>query len=308
MRLRQRKVTGWSGGARSTPRAREATMRISMGQAVQAIANRRRARALGCGAAMALAAVFLGGCSSSPGTRAIAPQIERRDQEFDLDKSIARVEIVNRHGEINVRGNDESAVGIHAVIQRMPPDLANAELRSRREGDTLRIEAVFPRTQDDRAGRIDLAVYVPASLAIALTTRAGRIAARKRQGPLEATTESGEILASSHARLALHSGSGQIRAIAIGKRWNGESRVSTDSGRIVLLVPTFGDIALDAQTGGRLSTDFGLSVQQSKGLSSARAHYGAGSSALVVRSGTGEVVLAQLVLMGDDSPAPEDDD
>lgn len=262
-----------------------------------------------CCAVLALAGGLLGGCASSPEEKHVdAVQTERRDQEFDLDKSIARVEIVNRHGEINVRGNDEPAVGIHAVIQRMPPELASAELRSRRDGDTLHIEAVFPRAQHDRPGRIDLAVYLPSSVAIALTTRDGRITARKRQGPIEATTDSGEIQASSHARLALHSDTGQIRAIAIGRRWNGESRVSTASGRIVLLVPTFGDIALDAQTGGRLSTGFGLSVQQRDGTSSAHARYGRGSSALVVHSTSGDVVLDQLILMGEDGKVPDDDD
>lgn len=261
-----------------------------------------------CCAVLALTGGLLGGCAMSPArTGNPAAQTERRDQEFDLDKSIARVEIVNRYGEINVRGNDEPAVGIHAVIQRMPPDLARAEFHSRRDGDTLRIEAVFPRAHD-RPGRIDLAVYVPSSLAIALTTRDDRIVARKRQGAVEATTESGEIQASSYTRLDLHSGSGQIRAIAIGRRWAGESRVSSDSGRIVLLVPTFGDIALDAQTGGHLSTDFGLSVQQHEGVSSAQARYGRGASALVVRSHSGDVVLDQLILTGDDGRGSEDDD
>jgi hypothetical protein len=252
---------------------------------------------------------MLSGCvPPAAETRVATMQTERRDQEFDLDKSIARVEIVNRYGEINVRSNDEPAVGVHAVIQYLAPGRARAELRNKRDGDTLHIEAVFERTQDDHPGRIDLAVYLPSSQAIALTTRDGRIAARKRQGPVEAISESGEIQASSHARLALHSGSGQIRAIAIGKRWTGESRVSTDSGRIVLLVPTFGDIALYAQTKGHLSTDFGLSVQQNEGVSSAHARYGRGSSVLAVRSGSGEVVLDQLILLGEDGPVSEDDD
>ncbi len=107
------------------------------------------------------------------------------------------------------------------------------------------------------------------------------ISATRRVGAIEATTDSGEIHASSLGRLTLNSNSGQIRAIAIGKDWQGPSEIVTQSGRIVLLVPTFGDIALVADTGGNLSTGFGLSVHsRPNGGHEAHARYGAGTSAI----------------------------
>jgi hypothetical protein len=240
-------------------------------------------------------------------------RIERIDKEFDLASDTRRIAIDNPWGEINVRGRDEREIGVHAVIQRLPPQFANVTFESHRDGDTLRIEVVVVGgarpDATPRAARADLAVFVPGDLALSLTTRDGRIAAKRRQGAIEAMTTSGEIHASSFGRLTLKSGSGQIRAIAIGKRWQGPSEVSTDSGRIVLLVPTFGDVALDAQTGGKLTTGFGLSVHAlPNGGHEAHARYGAGTSPLQVRSGTGEIVLEQLVLLGDDTNLPEDDD
>jgi hypothetical protein len=257
-------------------------------------------------------ALFAGACASTPTTMRGGARIDRVDREFDIPGGVTRIAIDNPWGEINVRGQDERDVGIHAVIQHLPPKFANVESRQRRDGDTLVIDVVVNgATPEDRPkpARADIAVYVPGDLALKLSSRDGRIAAKRRAGAIEATTESGEIHASSLGRLQLRSRSGQIRAIAIGKRWQGESEIVTDSGRIVLLVPTFGDIALDAQTRGRLTSGFGLSIHDlADGEHEAHARYGAGTSPLHVRSTSGEIVLEQLVLLGDDTELPEDDD
>ena len=239
-------------------------------------------------------------------------RIERVDREFDLGDGVMRVAIDNPFGEINVRGRDEREVGIHAVVQRMAPGFYGAEIHGRREGDTLRIGVSLEGalvSSETRPMRADLAVYLPGDLALELSTRDGRIDAKRRPGPIEATTDSGEIHAASLVRLSLKSTSGQIRAAAIGKRWPGTSEIVTDTGRIVLLVPTFGDVALEAKTGGKLSTGFGLSVHETPGGGhEAHAKYGAGTSILRARSASGEIVLDQLVLLGDDKSLPEDDD
>lgn len=259
--------------------------------------------------------VAIAGCAANmraPDSMQPQVRIERVDKEFDLAHDVTRVAIDNPWGEINVRSRDEREVGIHAVLQRMPPRYPKLSFRTHRDGTTLRIEVALDGVTPDATpmpGRADIAVYLPGELALALSTRNGRIAAKRRAGPLEATTISGTILASSPARLRLHSTSGEIRAMAIGAHWQGDSDVSSDSGRIVLMVPTFGDIALDAETGGHLGTDFGLSVQRTaEGRSRAAAHYGRGTSALTVRSRTGELVLEQLVLLGVDTADPGDDD
>jgi len=268
-------------------------------------------------ASLAAAAVILGGCASprSP-TPALATgeavRIQRVDKTFDIGRDVVRIAIDNPWGEINIRSRDEREVGIHAVIQELPPRFAAARFRSHREGTTLHIdvsmEGAVPGAQPSQ-GRVDLAVYVPSNLALSLGTRDGRISAKRRRAAVEARSQSGELLISSRDRLDLHSATGQIRAVAFGTDWVGRSEISTDSGRIVLMVPTFGHIALDASTGGRLVNDFGLSVTAGPGGGSrASARYGRGTSPLAAKSRTGEIVLEQLVLMGEDKGDQDDDD
>jgi hypothetical protein len=267
-------------------------------------------------AGVLLAALLAGACSKQqPNTDTRTDvRIERTDKEFDLDTAIKRVAIDNPWGEINVKGRDEHEVGIHAVIQHLPPKFANVEFKTHSEGDTLHIDVVVDgaTATSDRASagaRADLAVFLPTDLALKLSTRDSRIVASRRAGAIEATSDSGEIHASSLDRLTLKSNTGQIRAIAIGKDWQGPSEIVTQSGRIVLLVPTFGNVSLNADTGGNLSTGFGLSVHSlPNGGHEAHARYGAGTSSLRAHSTTGEIVLEQLVLLGDDKALPEDDD
>ncbi|MGA8277239.1 MAG: hypothetical protein WB784_03475 [Rhodanobacteraceae bacterium] len=276
-------------------------------------AERARYRRRLIGAALVFGILLVPGCA----TQIKAPdaehtdkvRVERKDREFDLDTSIRRVEIVNRYGDITVKRQNENAVGIHAVIQRLTPTFASLRLTSRREAGTLHIEVAYAKGVDPATpGRLDMAVFLPGTEPLALTTRDGTIDANRREGAITASSVSGRIRASSRGRLVLHSDSGDIIAGALGKHWSGTSRIETGSGRIVLLVPTFGGITLDASTGGKLSSNFGLSIHARAGGASTHARYGDGRSPLVVTSDRGEVILEQLVLIGDDGALPEDDD
>lgn len=267
-------------------------------------------------ASVLVAAFLAAACSQTPQSadERTEARIERIDKEFDLASGVTRIAIDNPWGEINVRGRDEREVGIHAVIQHLPPRFANVVFKTHRDGDTLHIDVIVAgataTTDRENAGaRADIAVYVPTDLALKLSTRDSRIFATRRAGAIEATSDSGEIHASSLAQLTLRSNSGQIRAIAIGKDWQGPSEIVTETGRIVLLVPTFGNVSLNADTGGKLGTGFGLSVHSlPNGGHEAHARYGAGTSSLRAHSTSGEIVLEQLVLLGDDKTLPEDDD
>lgn len=240
-------------------------------------------------------------------------RLERVDRVFALDDGITLVEVDNPWGEINVRDHGRREVGMHAVVQRLPPRHAAARFESRREGGTLRIEVQLEgldRTRPDTAqGRADIALYIPKAVAISLRTDSGRIATKKRDGAVEARSRAGEIQAASRQRLVVHAGSGQVRAIAMGANWRGDSEITTDSGRAIVLVPTFGDVALDAETGGPLRSGFGLSVHTlPDGRHAARASYGRGTSLLRVRSRSGEIVLEQLVPVAQHKEDPEDED
>src|SRR4051812_1322099 len=127
------------------------------------ILTRRRAGVLA-------AALLASACSQTPENPARTDvRIERLDKDFDLASAIKRVAIDNPWGEINIRSRDEREVGIHAVIQHLPPKFANVAFKSHRDGDTLYIDVVVDgataATNRESAGaRADIAVYVPTDL------------------------------------------------------------------------------------------------------------------------------------------------
>lgn len=266
---------------------------------------------------VAIALAALGACGNPSRTQAVRadgnPQvrIERENPTFELGKGIERVVIDNQYGEINVRTHTHPEVSTHAVIQRLPPDFDKPVLRTQREGDSLHIEVSYPKahTNGPQHGRIDLAVFVPTDYALNLRAGADRIDVGARVGAIEATTQSGNITASSRGGLNLQTESGTVRAAAYPGRWTAPSTISSDTGQIIVLVPIGTDLNLDAATGGRVTTDFGLSVHKDpNGTSRAAARYGPGTLTMQVRSRSGEIVLDQLRTLGDDKVLPEDDD
>lgn len=223
----------------------------------------------------------------------------RDNVAYPLEKGIAAVQIDNAYGEINVRGHDRAEVGVHGVAQVPDATMARATLVQTREGDILRLRVEMP--DGSKGGRYDLAAYVPKDLPLILRGNADRVDARKRIGSVNASTTSGKINASSHGQLELSSTSGMIQAIQLQENWIGTSRISSDSGRIIVVTPLSGNLSLSAQTAGRLSTNFGLSIHPREGGGSmAAARYGSGTSVLEIRSNTGEVVLDQAVLLEED--------
>ena len=254
---------------------------------------------------LACVPAVLAGCAGSSSNQRPAQQpirqveIIREDVSFPLKKGISTVEIDNQYGEINVRDHDEDEVGVHGVAQTLPPDFARARLVSSVDGESLRLTVQLPEGKS--GGRYDMAAYVPRSLNLILNGARDRVDARKRLGPVTARSTSGPINASSYARLDLSTDTGAIKAAILAERWSGDSRIRSDSGRIIALVPLSGDISLSAETGGRLSTDFGLSVHpRDKGGYSAAARYGSGTSKLQVYSDSGEVILEHAVLLEQD--------
>ena len=229
----------------------------------------------------------------------------REDLSFPIDKGVDEIDIENIYGEINVRDRKVDEVGIHGVIQTLPPDFARAHVVSSREGSRLRVVVELPESAT--SGRYDMAAFVPAAMRLVLKGSRDRVDARHRSATLAISTTTGNIFASSQSRLELSTVSGTIRASALEDSWVGSSRISSDSGRIIVLAPLTGNLALSAETGGRLTTDFGLSVHpRAGGGFAAAARYGAGTSELRVESQSGEVILDQAVLLEEDKEQAEE--
>lgn len=268
-------------------------------------------------ATAAMACVFLavamGGCARTGATVDAneTPDkqagIFREDVSIPIDKGVDEIVIENAYGEINVRGREVDEVGIHGVIQSLPPDFARSRVVSSRQGNVLRLAVEMP--EGASSGRYDMAAFVPARFRLVLKGAQDRVDARKRSGSLAISTTTGNILASSRSQLEISTVSGTIRASALADNWAGRSLISSDSGQIIVLTPLTGNVALSAETGGRLTTDFGLSVHSRPGGGSkAAARYGEGTSELRVESQSGEVILDQAVLLEEDTGSAEGPD
>jgi hypothetical protein len=231
----------------------------------------------------------------------------REDLSVPIEKGVNTVEIDNPYGEINVRDHDQGEVGVHGVAQRELPGAGHARLVSSREGSSLRLRVQLPKGQV--GGRYDMAAYVPKGVGLVLRGGEDRVDARNRFGPLKISTKSGNIFASSRSWLDLETVSGTIRATPLEGTWDGPTRIRSESGQIIVLAPLFGNVSLTAITGGRLSTDFGLSVHvRPDGRNEAVARYGTGSSQLHVSSISGEVILEQAVHLEEDESSSIESD
>jgi hypothetical protein len=257
--------------------------------------------------------LVLGGCATPRSSVNSAdrgetdPELFREDLTFPIVKGVSTVEIENRYGEISVRDHPRIEVGVHGVGQSTTSGSPRARVVSSQVGDTLRLSVELPG--DTAGSRYDLGAYVPASIDLVVRGTSHRVDARKRAGPLTVSTTTGNINASSQDRLQLSTESGTIKAVALDGDWIGHSDVRSVSGRILMVTPLSGNLSLDAQTGGALSTDFGLTVRpRDGGGHRAAARYGSGASELAVSSGSGEVILEQAVLLEEDSESSVDDD
>ena len=256
---------------------------------------------------------LLSGCSQNVAVRpAINPdqaasEIFREDKSFELGKNIASVEIENRYGEINVRDHDEAEVGVHAVGQLMQGSRTKAHLVASRKKDTLLLTVVA--AAGESSARYDMAVFVSKDMPLVIHGGRFRVDARKRNARLAITTVSGNINASSHTAIELSTDSGTIQAAQLNENWYGVTRLRSETGRIVALAPLSGNVSLSAETGGRLSTNFGLSVHaRPQGGYQANAQYGTGASQWRIESRSGEIILEQAVILGEDVDSAEDSD
>lgn len=235
------------------------------------------------------------------------PAMERQDVEFKLDKGVSRVLVDNPYGDIHVRGHEKNEVAVHGVIQRLAPDFAAINVISSRQGRDLQLTVTMPKGK--HGSRYDLALYVPDEMPLVLRSTSHRVVARKRRAPLTITTISGNIEATSQSRLDISTDSGMIRASQLAERWPGTSQLQSKSGRIVALLPLSGDVSIAASTGGKLSTDFGLSVHARDGGGfEAAARYGSGTSEVSIASDSGEVIIDQSVILEEDGGSADDDD
>jgi hypothetical protein len=273
------------------------------------------------GAAAALLAALLIGCASGPLPKLEPPaardvatppvEITRERVAIALEPTTRVLSIDNPHGEIRVRVGAPGEVGIVAVLQRIGVDGVAPTIGHATKGDAVSVEVQHPLgappvdlasgRADHARGRADLAVFVPPGIALDLQTLDGRIQVRRAGGDVSARSIGGIVDVSAAGALRLRSERARVVARQESGHWTGESRVESDSGAILVAVPTFGDVDLEVDSGGAISVDPGLAITvqvAADGRSSARTRFGAGGQQLYVHSERGSVHLVPVLRLG----------
>ncbi|MBK8069995.1 MAG: hypothetical protein IPK27_20960 [Rhodanobacteraceae bacterium] len=225
----------------------------------------------------------------------IVPREERRE----LPPGTTGMRIENPHGDLRVRITDQPKVGYYATVQRIGEQPLEPVFDWQQHGERLELTIRYPgeeswlRTHGHSRGRVDLAVFVPAAVALDLRTTDGFLQVRKARASVRARTESGSIEVSGAADLDLRSATGAIAASQTSGHWRTPIELHTRSGRIAVAVPVYAGISVDAMTRGRIELEPGFtgSVFESGGKRRLQAKFGDGGRAFRSRSDLGEIFL-----------------
>jgi DUF4097 and DUF4098 domain-containing protein YvlB len=263
----------------------------------------------------------------------------RTTQELRVEAGgVRRLQASTRSGAVKLRG--AAGETIHGRADKQVR--ANREeaarrfmeqvrVETRREGDTLRIEAVWPERlpREIRSAAVTFEVEVPRRLAVearsnngalqasdiaraALTTRNGGVEARRIAGDLEVQTANGAVVAeavSGDARLQTHNGA--IRAARIGgtlmaHTHNGgidaefadgarESiELRTNNGGIYAQIPARLSARLTAETrNGRVNVRPEEGVRYNRPRTHADATWGSGAGRVLLETRNGGIEVVQ---------------
>jgi hypothetical protein len=180
----------------------------------------------------------------------------RRTQELSVEASGARfLRISTRNGALELRGTGTNRVRGRVEKQVRARSRTDArrfidqvQVQTRRDGDTLVVEAVWPERLPSEIGsaRVSFDLEVPRGMAVtarssngrievadvaraALSTNNGPVVARRIADELDVSTANGSVVAEEvGGSTSLHTNNGAIRAVRI----DGPLRADTSNGPI----------------------------------------------------------------------------
>lgn len=234
--------------------------------------------------------------------------LERFRDEAKLADGVDTLVFDNPYGEITVRQTSAGAVAWQGVEQRIGerPRIARIEPfhEGKRQGVRIRYPGVNPaHPANPRLGRVDLYVFVPSGYSIDLKSDFGLISVRKLDDDVRARSRTGMIVVANRGSFDLESESGELRAFAMQGLEDAPSRLHT-SGNIIVDVPVFDDILVDARSGGEFRSNVQLDskLTDAQGVTQALFTHGTQKHRLTVEGGR-SVILQALV-----NPIPDDGD
>ena len=207
------------------------------------------------------------------------------------------VSIHNPHGDLRVRAASDDNVALSAIVQRHRDDTTRPRLVIERVDEHLQVEVRYDESDAETSPsfdkrRVDLTVFVPTVPSVRLRTDAGLLNVRLG-GELELATVSGAIDVKTSGRLQASTERGDVVAVLQSARWSGRQQLSSKSGSLEVWLPPEVDTVIEAETAGRLTTDFSVDIRHDDptGRKQIKARLGAGQSQLALRSAVGAVRL-----------------
>jgi hypothetical protein len=230
-------------------------------------------------------------------------EVVTREERIAVEPSIKTFRLRNPHGDVRLRVTEQPKVGIYATIQRIgeAPRDPTFEIGQRDGVFELVIrypdEDVLLASGDHSYGRVDLAVWVPARLALDLETADGFLQVRRAEAAVRARTTSGDLQVTSGGDLDLASHSGDVSARQYSGRWKTPVRVSSEQGHIYASIPAFADLDLNVHAGGRIDVQSGLPqpVPAADGGMQLKARFGAALRSMQIDATKGDVYLYRVV-------------
>jgi len=169
----------------------------------------------------------------------------------------------------------------------------HGEVLSKTSGGSLQFDNIEGKIEGDTSGgSISIGEVIGPSN---IQTSGGSIQIRLAQGPVDAQTSGGSITVEEVAgNIKAHTSGGSVKA-NISRQPDSDCRLTTSGGSItVLLSPDIGLNVNAKTTGGRVHTDFPLSITGEINKSSIRAEMNGGGPELYLRTSGGSIYLKKL--------------
>jgi len=215
-----------------------------------------------------------------------------------------RVEIDNPRGAVRLRGGQSEEVELLAKVQRLGSPGRRAAVDVAPEGDRLRVRVHLPEGARGRfEDRVDLVVVLPRRTAVVARGGFGRLEARGLAGPLEASTESGEIALDLAGGARVHSISGRIEARLARAALAAGVELGSRAGAVRVELARDAEGELEVRSRDRILFDLVLPFRReaaSGGPSPVRGRIGEGTGRLAIEAG-GEI---QIVWARAAAPVP----
>lgn|GEM_PF-5787633 len=185
-------------------------------------------------------------------------------QRFDWEgepKPGTRLLLENRWGNINLRQSGGKGVLLHAVMQKIGSAPKVADLQVDESDDQISLRIVYPDGQQPdsvQQGRVDVALMIPAGLAVTIVAERGAVSGKTLDNPLRVQAVDQPVGFSSTGSIDVQTRNGEVaiqfkpRSKQSASDWG---RIQTIAGDILISYYPSVEIGFDMVSGSSKTTD-----------------------------------------------------